>query len=108
MVVHGDETRARLARRILERREELSDAALRLLCAFLAKRFERERTAFDLVSVEVLADTGPDGADFVLRYYFTPDGDPEEYGYTYSEVVFGGHGPPQHPFRPFRFTVGFH
>ena len=108
VVVHGDDTRARLAVRILERREELSDAALRLLCAFLAERFERERTAFDLVSVEVLAGTEPDGADFALRYYFAPDTDPQEYGYTYFEVVFGCHAPPQRPFRPFRFTVGFH
>ncbi len=60
------------------------------------------------MSVEVLADTEPDGADFALRYYFTPDTDPQEYGYTYFDVVFAAREPPNEPFWPIRFTVGFH
>ena len=56
----------------------------------------------------LICEPTPEGGDFSLRYYFTPAADPEEYGYTYFEVVFGCHEPPRQPFHPFRFTVGFH
>jgi hypothetical protein len=108
VIVHGGGARVRLASRILERREEVSAACLRLLCGFLQERFERERDAFDLVSIEVLAARTPDGGDFSFRYCFTPAADPQEYGYTYFEVVLGAHEPPGQEFWPFRFTVGFH
>jgi hypothetical protein len=44
----------------------------------------------------------------VLRYSFWPDDDPHEYGYTYFDVVFAAREPPNEPFWPIRFTVGFH
>jgi hypothetical protein len=108
VIVHGDETREHLASRLVEHLPETSAAALRLLCDFLKESFGQEREAFELISIEVFAATAPDGGDVALTYYFTPDADPEEYGYTYFEVVLACHGPPRDPFRPFRFTVGFH
>jgi hypothetical protein len=108
LIVHGDEARHRLALQVVEHREEISAGALRLLCDFLRESFGRERAAFDLISIEVSATTAPDGGDVSLRYYFTPTTDPEEYGYTYFEVVFTGHQSPGERFRQFRFTVGFH
>lgn len=102
VVVHGDESRSRLACRVIEHCESLSAQAVRLLDAFI-----RDRGAFDLSSVEVLAAKGPDGCDFSLRYTFVADRDPHEYGYTYFEVYFGCHEPPQQPFWPHKLTVGF-
>jgi hypothetical protein len=106
VLVHGNGARERLATRVVEHREEISAAALRLLSDFLKESFRPE--AFELISIEVFAAATPDGADFALTYYFTPDADPHEYGYTYFEVVFACHEPPRAPFWPFRFTVGFH
>ncbi len=42
------------------------------------------------------------------NYSFWPDDDPHAYGYTYFDVVFAAREPPNEPFWPIRFTVGFH
>ena len=66
VIVHGDEARHRLALEVVERRDGISAAAVRLLCAFLRESFGQEREAFDLISIEVSAATEPDGADVTL------------------------------------------
>jgi hypothetical protein len=102
VAVHGDESRLRLACRVIEHRDALSAQAVRLLDAFM-----RDRGEFDLSSIEVLATKAPDGCDFSLCYTFVADRDPHEYGYTYFEVYFGCHEPPRQQFWPHKLTVGF-
>jgi hypothetical protein len=102
VVVHGDESRLRLACRVIEHCETLSAQAVRLLDAFM-----RDRGEFDLSSIEVLGAKAPDGCDFSLRYTFVADRDPHEYDYTYFEVYFGFHEPPSQPFCPHKLTIGF-
>lgn len=103
VVVHGDESRFRLARQIIEQRDAISARAVRLLESFM-----RDRGEFDLASIEVLPAKGTDGGDFSLRYTFVAERDLHEYGYTYFEVCFSCHEPPAVPFWPYKFTVGFH
>jgi hypothetical protein len=103
VIVHGDESRLRLARRVIDQRDAISARAVELLESFM-----RDRGEFDLSSIEVCAAKEPDGGDFSLSYDFTADRDPHEYGYTYFEVYFSCHEPPGEPFRPYKFTVGFH
>jgi hypothetical protein len=103
VIVHGDEPRARLAWRVIENQEAISAQAVRLL-----KSFMRDSGTFDLSGIEVFAFVTPEEGDFALRYTFTADRDPHEYNYTYFEVFFICHEPPQAPFWPFKFTVGFH
>ena len=75
-----------------------------MMGGFLRESFEP--AAFFLDSIEVLP--GDEQADVVLRYSFWPDDDPHAYGYTYFDVVFAAREPPNEPFWPIRFTVGFH
>lgn len=103
VIVHGDESRLRLARRIIEHREVISAKAIRLLESFM-----RDRGTFDLSSIEVFANETIKEGDFVLRYSFIANHDPHEYGYTYFDAFFLCHEPPQEQFWPFKFTVGFH
>lgn len=103
VIVNGDESRMRLARRVIENREAISARAIRLLESFM-----RDRGNFELSSIEVFASRTPEEGDFDLRYNFTADHDPHEYGYTYFDVFFSYNEPPQEPFWPFKFTVGFH
>jgi hypothetical protein len=103
VVVNGDESRRQIARRVIEHREAISGQAVRLLESFM-----RDRGVFHLSSIEVFAEKTPDRGDFSLWYTFIADRDPHEYGYTYFEVYFWCHEPPQEPFWPFKFTVGFH
>ena len=104
LVVHGGAERERLARRVVEQRESLSDRALSMMRGFLRESFAAG--GFFLDAIEVL----PDGAqgDVVLSYSFTAADDPHEYGYTYFDVVLAAREPPAEPFWPIRFTVGFH
>lgn len=102
VVVQGDETRTRLACRVVESQEALSARAAGLLNAFM-----RDRGEYDLSSIEVGAAQSADGCDFSLRFTFVPDRDLHEYGYTYFEVYFGCHEPPSQPFWPYKLTVGF-
>ncbi len=103
VVVKGDESRTRLAWRIVDHLAAISGMAVRLL-----EDFMRNRGVFDLSSIEVFDTTTADGGDFSLSYSFTADHDIHEYGYTYFEVFFGAHEPPSKPFWPHKFTVGFH
>ena len=102
VVVHGDESRARLARRVVEQREALSAQAVRLLDAFM-----RDRGAYDLSSVEVLAAKAADGCDFSLRFTFVADRDPHEYGYTWFEVLVNEQEPPLDAYWPVGVRLGF-
>jgi hypothetical protein len=102
VIVHGDESRSRLACRVIEQREALTAQAIRTLDAFM-----RDRGAYDLSSIEVLATKADDGCDFSLMFTFEADRDPHEYGYTYFEVYFGCHDPPSQPYWPHKLTVGF-
>lgn len=102
-VINGDESRRELVWRIIDHEEEISARAIRLLELFM-----RERGTFELSSIEVFASVTPKEGDFALRYTFTTEHDPAEYGYTYFDVFFICHEPPQEPFWPFKFTVGFH
>ena len=103
VVVNGDATRRKLAQRIVDGLTGISDRATRLLVSFM-----RDSGKFELASVEVFPRKSDDGGDFSLRFTFTADRDPHEYGYTYFDVYFGHHGPPGPEFWPYKFTVGFH
>jgi hypothetical protein len=102
VVVHGDESRTRLACQVIEQREALTAQGVRTLDAFM-----RDRGEYDLSTVEVLAAKAADGTDFSLRFTFIADRDPHEYNYTYFEVYFGCHEPPQPAFWPHKLVVGF-
>jgi len=104
LIVHGEE-REVLARSVVEQQDALSARALGLMGGFLRESFEP--AAFSLDSIEVLPRDDERG-DVVLRYSFWPDDDPQAYGYTYFDVVFAAREPPNEPFWPIRFTVGFH
>ena len=101
--IDGGELRRQLAERIVAELESLSKQAVDLLESFM-----KDRGEFVLASVEVLPTKSEDGSDFSLRYHFTADRDPHEYGYTYFDVYFSHHEPPARPFWPHKFTVGFH
>lgn len=103
VVVEGGETRRELARRVVGQLADLSARATRLLVSFM-----RDTGTFELSSVEVFPAKSEDGGDFSLRFTFTADHDPHEYGYTYFDVYFGHREPPQAEFWPYKFTVGFH
>lgn len=100
-VIDGGEPRRQLAERVVADLESLSKQAVRLL-----EDFMQDRGEFDLSSVEMLSAKSEDGSDFSLRYTFTADRDPHEYGYTYFEVYFSHHQPPGPQFWPHKFTVG--
>lgn len=102
VVVHGDESRSRLACRVIEQREALTALGVRTLDAFM-----RDRGEYDLSSVEVQAAKATDGTDFSLRFTFIAGRDPHEYNYTYFEVYFGCHEQPQSAFWPHKLVVGF-
>ena len=103
VIVHGDESRMGLARRVIECQEAISAKAIRLLESFM-----RDCGTFNLSSIEVFAKVTAKEGDFTLRYTFTATRNPHEYGYTYFEVFFCCHEPSQEPFWPFKFTVGFY
>ena len=103
VIVNGDQSRKQLACRVIEQREAISGQAVRLLESFM-----RDRGVFDLSSIEVFAGRTADGGDFSLRYTFTAERDPHEYGYTYFEVYFLCRELPPEPYWPYKFTVGFH
>jgi hypothetical protein len=103
VIIHGNDARDRLARRVIENLEAISAQAVRLLESFM-----RDSGAFELSGVEVFASVTLEGGYFALQYTFEADRDPHEYNYTYFEVFFFCHEPPQLPFWPFKFTVGFH
>lgn len=102
VIVHGDESRFRLACRVIESREAALAQAIRVLDSFM-----RDRREFELISVEVLADKAEDGCDFSLLHTFVADPDKNQYGYTYFKVYFGDHGVPGIPFWVHKFTIGF-
>ena len=104
VVVHGGADRAELASRVVADRAAVSERALRLMGQFLRDSLTSD--GFLLDAIEVFADG--DGGDFCLSYSWSTDGEPHEYGYTYFDVVFAAREPPQEPFWPTRFTVGFH
>lgn len=104
LIVHGGAEREGLARSVVEQQDALSARALGMMGGFLRESFEP--AAFSLDSIEVLP--GDEQGDVVLRYSFWPDDDPHAYGYTYFDVVFAAREPPNEPFWPIRFTVGFH
>ncbi len=101
--VYGGEARKAIAWRIIDRLEEISGRAVHLLDTFM-----RDRGRFELNSIEVFAAMTADGGDFLLNYVFTADRDSAEYNYTDFDVNFRCREPPQAPFWPFKFTVGFH
>jgi hypothetical protein len=100
--VHGDDSRSRLACRVIEQREMLSAQAVRTLDAFM-----RHRGEYDLSTIDVLAAKAADGCDFSLRFTFVADRDPHEYNYTYFEVYYGCQEPPAPAFWPHKLTIGF-
>lgn len=102
-VVRGDETRYEMTWRIIDQLETLSNKAVQLL-----KSFMRDRGSFSLESMEVFPHKTEDIGDLVLRFSFTADQDRHAYAYTYFDVFFFLHEPPQEPFWAFKFTVGFH
>lgn len=103
VVVYGGETRRSFAQRVVDKLPSISEHATRLLVSFM-----RDSGNFDLESVEVFLTKSNDGGDFSLRFSFTADRDEHEYGYTYFDVFFSHHEPPQPEYWPYKFTVGFH
>ena len=95
--------RRTLAKRMVNSLNDLSERATRLLASFV-----RDSGTFELGSVEVFSARLPDHGDLSLRFAFTADRDPHEYGYTYFDVYFSQREPPQPEFCPHKFTVGFH
>jgi hypothetical protein len=104
VVVDGPVARRELARRVVAHCDSLAARAVQLLTSFM-----RDRGKFDLNSIEVFSTKRTeDGGDFSLRFCFTADQDPHEYGYTYFDVYFSCRDHPPEPFWPYKFTVGFH
>jgi len=69
--------------------------------------FAPERGSVELVTLEVPAAVGPGGGDVVLQFVFTLDAAPEEYGYTWFEVVLNAQDHLPDPFWPVGVRVGF-
>jgi hypothetical protein len=103
VVVDGNATRRELAQKIVDELLGLSTRATQLLVSFM-----RASGTFDLDSIEVFPWRIDCGGHFKLRFVFTADCDPHEYGYTYFDVYFSYNDPPQPEFWPYKFTVGFH
>ncbi len=103
VLVHGDESRTELARRVIDNREAITAKAVGLLESFM-----RDRGDFELNTIEVFANPTAKDGDVALHFSFTADNDPVGYGYTFFEVYFTAAAPPQEPFWPFKFIVGFH
>ena len=101
--VHGDSSRTKLARRVVENFAALKARAIHLLDSFM-----RDRGEFDLNEIQVLEGKSPGGSDFLFRFTFTADRDPNEYGYTYFKVYFFSHEPPSELFSPHKFEIGFY
>lgn len=99
----GDELRKQLAKEIIRNRETISKRAIGLLESFM-----RDRGVFELSAIDVFARQTSDGGDFSMQYNFTADREPDAYGYTYFEVIFGCRAPPAVRFWPFKFIVGFY
>ena len=98
----GDDARKQLVWEVIEHREAISKRAVHLLVSFM-----KDSGVFDLTDIEVFAAKTAEGGDLSLRFKFTADREPHEYGYTYFEVIFGCHEPPGERFWPFKFIVGF-
>ena len=92
-----------LAIRVAKDLEAIHDQALKLLISFM-----KDTGTFNLDYVHVFAQKTAEYEDFFLSFSFTADRNPHEYGYTYFKVFFASHEPPQPPFWPFKFTVGFY
>ena len=89
VLVSGDGSRDALAQRALARGPALTG-----------------RGCFELVTLEVPAAI-ESGGDVVLRFVFTLDAAPEEYGYTWFEVVLNEQDHPPDPFWPVGIRIGF-
>ena len=91
VLVSGDASRDALAQRALARGRGAAPSG----------------RCFELVTLEVPAAFEPGGGDVVLRFVFTLDAAPEEYGYTWFEVVLNEQDHPPDPFWPVGVRVGF-
>ena len=107
VLVSGDASRDALAQRALARGTALTERALGFLRGWLHAGFAPERGSFELVTLEVPAAVEPGGGDVVLRFVFILDAAPEEYGYTWFEVVLNAQDHPPDPFWPVGIRVGF-
>ena len=105
LVVWGDADRERLGRRILGHRDAVTARGLALMGTFLKDSFRPD--AFEVVTVEIYAAAGAEHGEFCVEYAYTPDDDPEEFGYTFFAVYFTLHGPADRPWWPFRMSIGF-
>ena len=106
VLVSGDGSRDALAQRALARGPALTERALGFLRGWLHDGFAPERGSFELVTLEVPAAI-ESGGDVVLRFVFTLDAAPEEYGYTWFEVVLNERDHPPDSFWPVGIRVGF-
>jgi hypothetical protein len=102
--VDGDESRRRLAQRIVDELPDRCRQATDLLLSFM-----KDTGRFEVNFIAVFAEQSVDAGDFSLRLSFTADEDPHEYGDTYFDVYFR-YRESQKPqeFWPFKFTIGFH
>lgn len=107
VLVSGDDTRDALAQRALAGREALTARALAFLRGWLHAGFGPDRGSFELVTLEVAAAREPGGGDVTLRFVFTLDAAPHEYGYTWFEVVLNERDHPPDPFWPVGVRLGF-
>lgn len=105
VLVDGDASRDALADRALARGPAMTDRALAFLRGWLHDGFAPTAGSFELVTLEVTASRDP--ADLVLRFVFTLDADPHEYGYTWFEVLLDEQDRPVDPFWPVGVRVGF-
>ena len=104
LLVH-DDARPDLVRRILEEQSALKARALRLMRAHLRDDFARDPEAFFLDRIEVFAGRTAERGDFALTYSVMSE--PRADGDTFFTVSFFANPPPQDPFWPFQFRVGF-
>ena len=102
--VDGDESRRRLAQRIVDELPDRCRQATDLLLSFM-----KDTGRFEVNFIAVFAEQSVDAGDFSLRLSFTADEDPHEYGDTYFDVYFRYHESEKpKEFWPFKFTIGFH
>jgi hypothetical protein len=107
LVPDDDPDRSALGARALGGRAALTARALDFLRGWLHDGFSAERGDFELVTLEVTASRAEGVGDVVLRFVFTLSADPQEYGYTWFDVLLDEQDHPLHPWWPVEVRIGF-
>ncbi len=100
--VDGGEDRLALAFEVAQ-----SIANIRKQSEALLYDFMKHKGTFSAEFAQVFASPEADGGGVRIRYSFTADNDPHEFGYTYFDVILAVREPPSPRFWPIKFVVGF-